>query len=126
MALTYLGTATALQRGIELAETSISVASFTVRYFPEVNERLQNNLGETAGRVVSTLASREVTIEGEVTAASGGVMGYTFLAACTPANDVADFGSPSGGLYMHEATVTQSRADWRKVSVRLESNPGLS
>ncbi len=125
MALTYLGTATALQRGVELAETGVSINTFTVRYFPEVNERLQNNLGETAGRVVSTLSSREVTLEAEVTGTTG-VMTFTFIAACTVANDIADFGSPSGGLYMHEATVTQSRADWRKVNIRLESNPGLS
>ncbi len=125
MALTYLGTATALQRGCENAETGVSINTFTVRYFPEVNERLQNNLGETAGRVVSTVASREVTLEAEVTGTTG-VMVYTFLAACVPANDVADFGSPTGGLYMHEATVTQSRADWRKVNIRLESNPGLT
>ncbi len=125
MALTYFGTATALQRGVELAETGVSIMSFTVRYFSEVNERLQNNLGETAGGVKSTTASREVTLEGEVTGASG-VMAFTFLAACTVANDIADFGSPSGGLYLEEATVTQSRADWRKVNIRLQSNPGLA
>ncbi len=125
MALTYFGTATALQRGVELAETGVSIMSFTVRYFPEVNERLQNNLGETAGGVKSSVASREVTIEGEVTGATG-VMAFTFLAACTVANDIADFGSPTGGLYLEEATVTQSRADWRKVNMRLQSNPGLS
>lgn len=125
MALTYIGSLSGLQRGTELAETGIGVVSFTVKYSPEVNEKHQNNLGETDGRVVSTLSSREVTIEGEVTGATG-VMAYTFVAAVTPANDVADFGSPAGGLYMHEATVSQSRADWRKVSIRLESNPLLA
>ncbi len=125
MALTYLGTATALQRGVELAETGVSINTFTVRYFPEVNERLQNNLGETAGRVISTLSSREVSLEAEVTGTTG-VMTFTFIAACTVANDIADFGSPTGGLYLHEVTVTQSRADWRKLNMRLESNPGLA
>lgn len=126
MALTYNGALTGLQRGVETAETSIGVTSFIVRYFPRVIEFHENNLGERDGRVVSTVASREVTIEGEVTATTLGVMAYTFLAAVTPANDVADFGSPTGGLYMTEATVTQSRANWRSVSIRLESDPGLS
>lgn len=125
MALTYNGALTGLQRGTELAETGIGVTSFTVRYFPRVNEYHENNLGERDGRVVSTVTSREVTIEGEVTGATG-VMAYTFLAAVTPANDIADFGSPTGGLYMNEATVTQSKADWRKVSIKLESDPGLT
>lgn len=125
MALTYNGSLAGLQRGTELAEVGIGVTSFTVRYFPRVNEYHENNLGERDGRVVSTVGSREVTIEGEVTGATG-VMAYTFLAAQTPANDVTDFGSPTGGLYMNEATVTQSRANWRSVSVRLESDPGLT
>ncbi len=128
MALTYLGTAAQQQRGVELAETGISVASYSVQFSPEVNERRQNNLGETDGRVVSTVCSRVITIEGEVTGTTG-VMAYTFLAAVTPANDILAAGwlaSGGGGLYMHEVTESQARADWRKVSIRLESNPGLS
>ncbi len=128
MALTYLGSGGSVQRGIELAETSCAVQSFVVRYFPEINERRQNNLGETDGRVVSTLSSREISIDAEVTGSSG-VMLWTFVATATSTyailNDVADFGSPAGGIYLHEATVTQTRADWRKVSFRLESNPIL-
>jgi hypothetical protein len=126
MALTYIGSGlSALQRGVELAETGIGVTSFSVRYFPRVSEYHENNLGERDGRAVSTAASREVTIEGEVTGATG-VMAHTFLTACTVANDVADFGSPSGGLYLQEATTHQSRGDWRKVTLRYESDPGLS
>lgn len=125
-ALTIIGSGlTGLQRGIEIAETGVAVLSFIVRYFSYVKEDHQNNLGEVDGMVKSTLASREVTIEAEVTGATG-VMAYTFLVAAVPANDIADFGSPTGGLYMSEATVTQSRADWRKVSIRLESHPLLA
>lgn len=126
MALTYIGSGiSALQRGVELAETGIGVTRFVVRYFPRVSEYHENNLGERDGRVVSTYSSREVSIDGEVTGATG-VMAHTFLAACTVANDISDFGSPSGGLYLQEATVTQERAGWRSVSLRYESDPGLS
>lgn len=125
-ALTIIGSGlTGLQRGIEVAEVGIGVLSFQVRYFPGVQEDHQNNLGEVDGRVVSTVASREVTLEGEVTGATG-VMAWTFLVASVPANDIVDFGSPTGGLYLQEVTVTQSRADWKKASFRLASNPGLA
>lgn len=126
MALTLIGSGiSALQRGVELAETGIGVLSFEVRYFPRVNEYHENNLGERDGNVRSSVASREVNIEGEVTGATG-IMAHTFLAACTVANDIADFGSPTGGLYAQEFTVIQARADWRKVRGRYESDPGLA
>lgn len=123
MALTIIGTSvTSLQRGVELAETGLLIRTFTVRYFPLVREFLEDNLGEKKALVVSNAASREVTIEGEY---NGGPT-MTFLAAFTPANDVADFGSPSGGLYATEITVTQERAGWRSFSAKLESNPGIT
>jgi hypothetical protein len=126
MALTIIGSGVSgLQRGVEAAETGISVRTFTARYFPRVREELLDNLGERKALVVSTVASTEITIEGEVTGATG-VMAYTFLAACTVANDKADFGSPTGGLYMVEATVTQERGGFRSVSIRLESDAGIT
>lgn len=126
MALTYLGSASAQQRGVELAETGISIRSLTVRYFPEVNEKRQNNVGETDGRARSSVASREISMEGEVTGATGR-MADTFTAAVsTIANDVTDFGSASGGIYLEDVTVSQERAGWRSVSLRYESNPGLA
>ncbi len=123
MALTLIGSAiSSLQRGVESAESAMKILNFTVRYFPEVDETHQDNLGETDGMVRSSVASREVTLEGE----TSGVTAHTFLAASSPANDVADYGSATGGLYMFEAVVTQSRADWRKVSIHLRSHPGLA
>lgn len=122
--LTILGTGSS-QRGVELAETGISVISFRVRYFPQIREPLPDNLGEVRGWAVSSVASREITINGEVTGSTG-VMAYTFLAAVTPANDVTTFGSPTGGIYMTEATEEQNRGAWRSVTVNLRSDPGVS
>ncbi len=123
MALTYIGSAIAsLQRGVESGQTGMLISSFSVRYFSEVDERHQSNLGETDGMVRSSVASREVSMEGEMS----GSTSYTFLAACSVSNDVADFGSATGGLYMTDVTVSQSRADWRKLSITLHSDPGLA
>lgn len=127
MSLTYFGAATSLQRGVETAEPGIGVRSFVVRYFPEVNEFHQDNFGESDGKVVSSLASREITIDGEVTGSTTGRMIDTFTAAITTiANDKAQFGSPTGGIYLQEATESQSRAEWRSVNLRYESRPGLA
>ena len=121
--VTVLGSGNA-QYGVEVPEVGISVKTFTVRYFPEIDVKIMDNVGETRGRVKSDKVSREVTLEGEVTGATG-VMAFGFLAACIPANDLADFGDGTGTLLLDEATVTQQRAEWRSVSMKLSSNPGL-
>lgn len=122
MSLTIIGFTG--QRGVEMPETGISVSSFEVVYTPEVNERIMDNVGETRGRAISNKFSREVTIDGEVLGATG-VMAYALATACVPANDVTTFGDGTGTLLLDSATETQSRADWRKVSIKLSSNPGL-
>lgn len=122
MAVTVLGFTG--QWGVELAETGISVESITGRYFPEIDQAIMDNQGETRGRVKSNKFSREFTIEGEVLSALG-LMAYTLITACTFANDSSDFGDGTGTFLLQEATVTQTRADWRKVSIKLLSNPGL-
>lgn len=122
-AVTVLGSGNA-QYGVEVPETGISVRSFVVRYFPEINVAIMDNVGETRGKVKSNKFSREVTIEGETTGATG-VMAFSLITACVPANDVADFGDGTGTLLLDEATVSQTRAEWRSVSMKLTSNPGL-
>lgn len=113
------------QYGVEVTETGISVKSFVVRYFPEINVQIMDNVGETRGKVKSNKFSREVTIEGEVLSLTG-VMAFGLLTACVPSNDVADFGDGSGTLLLDEITVSQTRADWRMASIKLTSFPGLT
>jgi hypothetical protein len=122
-AVTVLGSGNA-QYGVEVPEVGISVKNFTVRYYPEIDVPILDNVGEIRGRVKSNKVSREVTIEGEVTGATG-VMAFGFLTACIPANDVSDFGDNTGTLLLQEVTITQSRAEWRMYSAKLMSSPGL-
>jgi hypothetical protein len=127
MSLTIIpASLTGLQRGVELAEVGIFVRRYEVRYHPEINEKIQDNFGETKGKVVSTVLSRDFTIEGEVTGATG-VMALTQLIDCTAsiANDKTTFGG-SGIILLDEATETQERAGWRSVNLRLSSNPGIT
>lgn len=125
MALTIIGDLADLQRGIELPETGIGARNLTVRTFPAVSEDHTDNLGEVDGKVVSTLPSVEVTLEGEVTGSSG-VMAFTFLTACTIANDIDTFGGGNGSLLLQEVTETQTAGGWRTVSLRMRADPNLS
>lgn len=122
-AVTVLGSGNA-QYGVELVETGISIRSFVVRYFPEINVAIMDNVGETRGKVKSNKFSREVTIEGETTGATG-VMAFGLITACVPANDVNTFGDGTGTLLLDEVTESQTRAEWRSISMKLSSNPGL-
>lgn len=124
-AVAVLGSGNA-QYGVPVPEVGISAKTVTARYFPEINAPIMDNVGETRGKVKSTKFSREVTIEGETTTlGASGVMGYGLLTACVPANNVSRFGDGSGTLLLDEATVTDQRAEWEMVSVKLTSNPGL-
>lgn len=116
---------TGLQRGVELNETGVNVTSFSCRYFPEINERLPDNLGETRGRARSTKFSRDVKVEAEVTGATG-LMAATLIAAVTFANDVATFGDGTGMFLLDEVSESQGRAEWRKIDMSASSNPGLT
>lgn len=122
-AVTVLGSGNA-QYGVEVPEVGISVKTFTVRYHLEIDVPILDNVGEIRGRVKSNKVSKEVTIEGEVTGATG-VMAFGFLTACIPANDFSDFGDGTGTLLLQEVTISQQRAEWRSYSAKLLSNPGL-
>lgn len=110
--------------GIESAETGINCESFECRYFPFVNSKLNGITGEPVARAQSAKLSREVTISGEVTGATG-IMAFATGAACTVANDVSTFGDGTGTFLFDEATETQSRDGWRAVNVRISSDPTL-
>lgn len=127
MALTLvnLSALTAAQKGVELDETGINIASIVVRYFAEIKDKLMGKTGEARGFAVSTVPSRDITIEGEVGTALG-LMALTWIAAATLANDTTTFGSATGGIYLDEVTETQTREGWRSVSFRLSSNPGIA
>jgi hypothetical protein len=123
-ALTIVGTPAAVQRGIELGETGIVCRRVAVRYFAEVNDRLEGITGEATLRAISAKFSRDITVEGEVAGATG-IMAFNLAVALTFANDMATFGDGTGKILLDEATETQERSGWRSVSVRASSNPML-
>lgn len=125
MALTYFGSATAQQRGVELPEPGINVTAFNVDYYPEVDEENKSNLGETNGAVISSVPSRDISIEGAVTGATGRMADSFASAVTTIANDATTFGG-SGGIYLKRASEKQGQSEWRNVGLNYRSRPGLA
>lgn len=111
------------QRGVETDEAGMNIASFIVRYFPFVNERLLSNVGEPRARAQSDKLSREIKLKGEFI---GSGPAFAVATACVVANDIADFGDGSGDPLFDEATVTQERAGWKEVEASLSSDPGVT
>lgn len=124
MALSVLGTL--LQYGLELNETGINAISVAVTYKPEFIIKTKQYLGQTAGRILPTLASREFAIEAEeLTSSAAGLMLATFLVdqASVILNDKTEFGSPAGIILLDEVTVKQEREGLRSLSFKLTSDP---
>lgn len=126
-AITIVGASlTSAQWGVETEETTaaINCENFEVRYYLEVNEKLPGIKGETRGRARSTVPSREITVSGEIT---GALTMWVFATAITGlANDVADLGSATGGIYLDEGTIPQTRSGWRRIDAKLSSDPGCA
>ena len=121
---------TGAQRGVLSTETGIAARRFQVRYYPQVNERLEDNFGEIIARAISDKFSREITCEGEITGPGTGVLLFYCGSTVTFANVLNDFKdnavNPVGRILMDEATVTQERAGWKSVSIRASVNPYLT
>jgi hypothetical protein len=130
MALAIVGGGTwqDASRGVAGIETGISIRRWVVRFFPEINEKLPDNKGETIARAMSTVPAREITMEGEITAASGGVMSFAWAAAIGYVfhNDLL-YGNAAvaGSIIMDEVTQSEERAGWKSLNMRLSTHPGL-
>lgn len=112
----------AFQQGVALDEGGINIEEFQVRYFLEVNSRIQDLKGETRVRARSTKVSRDITLRGEVI---GALTAYPLNTASTVNNAVNTFGDGTGLILFDEGTETQNRSAARKVEIKLSSNPGL-
>ena len=123
------GTWQSAQRGVYGQETGISIRRWSVRFHPEINEKLPDNVGQTVARAQSTLASREITLEGEVTGAQVGVLMIAFGVAVAYGwhNDLSwpDQQNPGGLIILDEVTQNEERAGWKSINMRLSSDPNL-
>jgi hypothetical protein len=112
-------------RGIPSDETALNIRSFRVVVEPEFKEYLNDRVNEARGFAVGA-PMRTVTMEGEISANSGGVMSASFTSAFAPANTVNYFGAAAGGLYLDRGEVGLARDGWKDLTAEFSSRAGIN
>lgn len=112
------------QYGIEADETSLIVKNFVVDVAPQHITKQMDKANNVLGRAIGALSST-ITMEGELSASSLGVLAYTFTAACTVGNDKDYFGLTTGDVFMDRATVTQTFNGFKSLSLSLSRDAGV-
>lgn len=129
MAITLINLSgqTNVAHGVAADETGINIASFKTTIEPEFKKPLNNKQDEVRGWAVGAI-KKEVSIEGEQLLLTG-VMAIVATTAFAPTNTSSGtgyFGAPTTGLYMDRAEITESRGEWKSVSVTLTANAGVT
>lgn len=112
------------QYGVAADETSLNIEAFNSNIAPQFKEYLPDKANANRGFAVGP-TRREITLNGELSAATLGVLAFTFSTACTLANS-STYYSATGGIYMDSAAVSESRAGWKSLSLTLSSDPGIA
>lgn len=111
--------------GIETAETSVEVKSFVVTTAPDVKEYARDRVNNRKGFAV-TNSRQEITLEGELSATSAGVLAFTFSTTCALANDKDYYGVTTGDVYLDSATISQTFDGFKSVSLQLSRDPDIT
>lgn len=118
------------QRGIELAETGVNVESFSVRYFHQFKDKVNDFSGVVRGFAIPDKFCREARMSGEVSGSTG-IMASNGNTAIVFANDVSTWvavasGTNAGGFYLDEATETQTRDGFRSFEATWSSDGSVT
>lgn len=111
------------QHGVEVAESWGNCEGFDVGYKRAVNDKIDGIDGQPFFRVHSTVASRDISLQGET---NGALTNFSLTTVSVVANDVADIGSAAGSIFFDNANVKQSRNGQRSVDAKLSSDPTIT
>lgn len=111
------------QHGVEVVEAWGNCEGFDVHYMRAVNDKVPGIDGQPLFRVMSTVASREISLKGETNAA---LTMFSLSTVTVVANDVADIGSAAGSIFFDDATVSQQRTGQRSIDAKLSSDPTIT
>lgn len=114
-------------------ETSMNIGTWSRSFKSEFDDPLLKKNGERRGAAIGATMNT-ISVSGEVSAASGGVMDLLFTTASTLANLTADntaytalFGlSESGIALLKEATITNDRTAWKSITMSFEIYGGIT
>jgi hypothetical protein len=119
-------------RGNAAAETGINLNSISCRFYPQFKDKLNDYTGAVRGFAIPDKLTREVSVQGEVSGATG-IMAAKFVTAVTLGNtailalfEAVNAGGNAGGFYVDEVTPGSTRDGWLAISMRLTADPGVA
>jgi len=118
--------ATNFVKGVVSVETAINISDFRQGW---TNEKIfiEDKGGSPTGFVYNFLASSTCTITGEInTSALSAVLGVAFGTAETIANSVSGYGVTTGGFYMDDIEISQSRGALATATVNFTKHPDIT
>jgi hypothetical protein len=118
--------ATNFIKGVSAAETAINISDFRQGW---TNEKIfiEDKGGSPTGFVYNFLAASTCTITGEIaTSALSAVLGVAFGTAETVANSVSGYGVTTGGFYMDDIEISQSRGALATATVNFTKHPDIT
>jgi hypothetical protein len=113
-------------KGISSDETAINISDYRQGW---TNEKIfiENKGGSPTGFVYDFLTATTCTITGEVnTSALSGVLGVAFGTAEVIANSVSGYGITTGGFYMDDIEISQSRGALATATVNFTKHPDIT
>ncbi len=112
-------------RGVASAESSINVISFRER-FENPKEYILDRFGGRTGFATDYDASSVISVEGEISTATDGVLGAAFATAITIANQTDGYGLTTGDNFLDDIEVSMDRGAFKTASLNLTRVEGLT
>jgi hypothetical protein len=113
-------------KGVFAAETAINISDFRQGW---TNEKIfiEDKGGSPTGFVYNFLNATTCTITGEVnTSALNAILGVAFGTAEVIANSVSGYGITTGGFYMDDIEISQSRGALATATVNFTKHPDIT
>jgi hypothetical protein len=113
-------------KGIVSSEDAINISDFRQGW---TNEKIfiEDKSGSPTGFVYNFLTATTCTITGEVnTSALTGILGVAFGTAEVIANSVSGYGITTGGFYMDDIEISQSRGALATATVNFTKHPDIT
>ena len=118
--------ATNFRKGVASAEDAINISDYRQGW---TNEKIliEDKAGSPTGFVHNFLTATTCTITGEVNStALTGVLGVAFGTAEVIANSVSGYGITTGGFYMDDIEISQSRGALATATVNFTKHPDIA
>jgi hypothetical protein len=112
-------------KGVVAAETGINISDFREGWTDE-KIYIENKGGSPTGFVHNFLIAATCTITGEINAALSATLGAAFGVAETVANTTSGYGVTTGGYYMDDLEISQSRGSLATATINFTKHPDIT